>query len=1034
MEELTVRDEKKLQQSFELTTAYMERSYIHELTNFEVMEIPKQLQEISVSKNIRIFHITKLVYDKNEDVNEKLINVFNAAGNLNGSLVLMIDSDGEEVSLYIGVRSKDVLAIQDSMLKSFNGNFPGTKLEIVRNSQMADLLTNVLNGHAVRNHRTVCSVSGVPAFKEIENKEYIQGLEKLIDAMRGEKFSAIFLADSIKMSEAFAIQKGYEDIYSSFAAFQKTDLSVARNESSAIAKGITKGVTDTINDSIAQTQSFTNSETDGTSSSENVNKTVNRLRSTWSGLFGGKTGTSSTVGTTSSSTESFTGGSTKTTGSSTAKSFNETSNTTITEGSTETVQIHTENKSVSELLEKIDVQLDRLKSAKDVGLWNYSCYFLADDEQTAVVAATNYQAIIRGENSSVEGSAVNIWPANHHENSRIKEYLRHFSHPLFDTMKIREMPIVTPGTLINTRELAIAYGLPRKSVSGLPVIEMAEFGRNVTSLSASKNSKTIPLGSIYYMGQEEKSSVNLDLQSLAMHTFITGSTGSGKSNTVYHLLHRLTKETVKFLVIEPAKGEYKNVFGGRRDVHVFGTNPKYSPLLKINPFRFPDNIHVLEHIERLIEIFNACWPMYAAMPAVLRDAVEQVYKESGWKLDTSTHFERVPVYPTMKQLVTILPKVIEQSGYSEEVKSNYVGALVTRVKSLTTGLLGNIFSDDEIENRILFDENCIVDLSRIGSAETKSLLMGIMFMRLQEHRIAYSDGMNLPLRHVTVLEEAHHLLRKTSATQSDEGANLQGKSVEMLTNAIAEMRTYGEGFIIADQSPNLLDDSAIRNTNTKIIMRLPDGNDRKEVGAAAGLSDDQLNEIPKLETGVAIVYQNNWLESVLCHINHFTEERPYAHKNNLKAGQKQQRLETTVVLDFFLNQTEYTVEQAEQIASLIDKNKNLPSFIKEGILSDLCTPKRNVLMDEDHAYILAELINSYINVNDLLNYVQASTNYKEFTDRFMKALGSYVEPRSRLFYLHIIQMLLLYQANKNSSYEDLYQQWYQYMQGERVSI
>ena len=28
------------------------------------------------------------------------------------------------------------------------------------------------------------------------------------------------------------------------------------------------------------------------------------------------------------------------------------------------------------------------------------------------------------------------------------------------------------------------------------------------------------------------------------------------------------------------------------------------PLLKINPFSFPDDIHVLEHIDRLIEIFN----------------------------------------------------------------------------------------------------------------------------------------------------------------------------------------------------------------------------------------------------------------------------------------------------------------------------------------------------------------------------------------------------------------------------------------------
>lgn len=129
-----------------------------------------------------------------------------------------------------------------------------------------------------------------------------------------------------------------------------------------------------------------------------------------------------------------------------------------------------------------------------------------------------------------------------------------------------------------------------------------------------------------------------------------------------------------------------------------------------------------------------------------------------------------------------------------------------------------------------------------------------------------SSGMNSRLRHVTVLEEAHNLLRKTSAEQSQEGANLQGKSVEMLANAIAEMRTYGEGFIIADQAPGLLDMSVIRNTNTKIILRLPDEEDRKLVGKSAALKEAQIDELSKLPLGVAAVYQNEWPEAVLCKI------------------------------------------------------------------------------------------------------------------------------------------------------------------------
>ena len=145
-------------------------------------------------------------------------------------------------------------------------------------------------------------------------------------------------------------------------------------------------------------------------------------------------------------------------------------------------------------------------------------------------------------------------------------------------------------------------------------------------------------------------------------------------------------------------------------------------------------------------------------------------------------------------------------------------------------------------------------------------------MRLSEHRMSTCNDMNIPLHHVTVLEEAHNILKRTSTGQNPEGSNVAGKSVEMLSNAIAEMRTYGEGFIIADQSPSAVDISAIRNTNTKIIMRLPDEQDRRLAGKSAGLRDNQLDEIAKLPKGVAVVYQNDWLEPVLCKIGKFRGE------------------------------------------------------------------------------------------------------------------------------------------------------------------
>lgn len=476
---------------------------------------------------------------------------------------------------------------------------------------------------------------------------------------------------------------------------------------------------------------------------------------------------------------------------------------------------------------------------------------------------------------------------------------------------------VTPCSLVSGNELAIHMGLPRRSVCGLPVVEHADFGKEVVSYNQKEEGAELLLGKIFNMGSVCKNTVRLNRNSLAMHTFVTGSTGSGKSNTVYEILSQLDAGGVNFMVVEPAKGEYKNVFGNRSDVHVYGTNPKITELLRINPFRFPEGIHVLEHIDRLTEIFNVCWPMYAAMPAVLKDAMLQAYEVCGWDLQTSENEYSEELFPTFQDLLTKLVDVINRSAYDQEVKSNYRGSLETRVRSLANGLNGQIFSANEISENILFDKNVIIDLSRVGSAESKALIMGILIMRLNEYRMTSCTEMNAPLRHVTVLEEAHNILRRTSTEQSEEGSNVAGKSVEMIANSIAEMRTYGEGFIIADQSPSAVDISAIRNTNTKIIMRLPDEQDRQLAGKAAALKENQLDEIARLPKGVAVVYQNDWVEPVLCKIGKFDgEEKQYVHRrtfDNIKTASGEKLLLQNLLKKEEGESLELNIQQLRQI-------------------------------------------------------------------------------------------------------------------------
>lgn len=648
---------------------------------------------------------------------------------------------------------------------------------------------------------------------------------------------------------------------------QATSSSLAEMLGKTAADTITKGITNTVSKTVAQTT--------GTAVANTLGKAVTKALATTSGV-------SKAVNL----------------GANFGANFARSSTVTAMIGKNEGITQTFTNFNIKHALELLENQMKRLEQSTALGMWDFAAYILSEDYDVANNVAHSYLALTLGEESYMSKSAINVWKGNVEEERDIAKeiagYIRELRHPVFalNAELIKEdraynvyPSIVTATTSLSGKELAYSLNFPQRSVAGLPVFECAEFGRNVVTYDAvSGDTKGLELGNIFHMNHEENNIVSLEKNSLASHTFITGSTGSGKSNTVYKILGEASKKCVNFLVVEPAKGEYKNVFGNRKDVSVYGTNPDITSLLRLDPFSFPKGIHVLEHLDRLVEIFNVCWPMYAAMPAVLKNAVEKSYEDCGWSLTESTNEFGENMYPCFADVARNVKAIIDSSEYDTENKGAYKGSLLTRLNSLTNGINGLIFNSDEIPAEQLFDADVIVDLSRVGSSETKSLIMGMIVLKLQEHRMSRS-GMNEELGHITVLEEAHNLLKRTSTDQPTEGGNLLGKSVEMLANAIAEMRTYGEGFIIADQSPGLLDMSVIRNTNTKIIMRLPDQSDRELVGRAANLNDSQITELAKLPKGVAAVYQNEWIQPVLCKVEKYdTHDALYTYQREKVNG------------------------------------------------------------------------------------------------------------------------------------------------------
>lgn len=872
----SLQETQALNLALENAVSVVERGYLQQLDALPVVSPSSEILDIDAAKCGRFYRLTHLVYNKDEQFLDKLVTVVNVASSLGSTLVTLIHSDGQEISYCFGVLSKSHrtdsrqdrafrLAAEQAFSGALEGNFAGSKLLELSPDDVKRIQTDLLD---IQKLKAISAVSGIVSLRgkdDSEARRYVQGMENLTDALRGKAYTIIMLADPVSTTELQEIKRGYEMIYTQLSMFQNTVLTV--NESSTITmssaqtKGITKGISEGINktQSTGKNRSFTlganasvSFEPFGIGASVGVNAS-----------FTNGVSTGETRGTSSTKTEQ--------------SMWQATDSIARALGTGRSMQVTTENRTVKALLEKIDQYIQRLELCGSYGAFNCAAYVLSESLKDTLSAASSYHALMRGEQSSLQSSHISTWQpdAESRENFRLlSRYLQAFVHPRFYLDAAREIQ-VTPVSLISGRELAIQFGLPQKSLPGLTVNELAAFGRNVQP----PRGRSVELGRLYHMGKEEPALVPLDADSLTSHLFVTGSTGSGKSNTVYHLLRELCLKNgsrTKFLVIEPAKGEYKQVFGGYEGVSVYGTNPQKAPLLRLNPFSFPEDTHVLEHIDRLVEIFNACWPMYAAMPAVLKDAIECSYISCGWDLARSSCAGGRRFFPTFSVLLRELPVVLAQSAYSSDTKGDYTGALVTRIKSLTNGINGQIFcTGTELEDAALFDQNVIVDLSRVGSGETKALLMGIFMIKLQEYRMASAREMNTGLRHITVLEEAHALLRRTSPEQSQDSANLQGRSVEMLSSAIAEMRTYGEGFVISDQAPGLLDPSVIRNTNTKIILRLPDSADRLLVGRAAGLNDRQIQELAKLEVGVAAVYQNNWIEPVLCRVTAFREERTF---------------------------------------------------------------------------------------------------------------------------------------------------------------
>lgn len=835
-----------------------------------------------------LFRVNELVFRREEGSLERFTTVLNALHAAGASCLMLLQVQNGRSELYLGAVNKQrydnvfyMNTIRDILRTGIDGNLPGTELkEIVSRKDIEFKLNQCLNNGF--DSQCVTAVSCV-AGDLPESGKATNGIENLLEAVSGQNFTLMVLADPVSRDQMRGIRQGYQDLSTQLSANSEMSVSVQTGKSSTFSESYSETVTQTIGESISLTQSHTSGTgwTRGSNHSEANNDGIMKLKRGATALASLGFGKNSlfalnmlsgmlinpsqeSISEGISGNESDTLGNQTSHNTSTAKGTNTGTTKALATNEGLTIQTTTKDRYTKELLDRVEWYLNWLNRCENYGMFNCCAYVVSSNAGTNLMVASQYQALMQGNGEMSQPVTINTWTRENGVD-RVKQSLMHMQHPVLQCDDLSDG--LTPAMLMSSKELARQIALPQHSVVGITVMEYASFGREVVRKTPLKSGKVMRVGAISHMGKTIASQpVLLDMQSMASHTFVAGTNGSGKSNTVFRMIESLMGASIPFMVIEPAKGEYKNIFGREPNVKVYGTNSRKTELLRLNPFWFNDDVDVLEHIDKLIDVFNASWPMYAAMPAVLKAAIENAYRSCGWDLKKSVCKGKHRVFPTVQDVLGEFNNKMDSTAFSEEVKGNYVGALSTRLESLCNGIYGEIFGGRNLTDQELFDSNVIIDLSRVGAAETKSMIMGMLIIRLQEYRMS-SEAMNLPLKHITVLEEAHHLLRRTSAAQSEDGANMLGKSVEMISNAIAEMRSYGEGFIIVDQSPGLMDMSVMRNTNTKMILRLPEAGDRDMVGNTMGLTPEQIYELSRLKTGVCAIYQKDWLEAVLCQVD-----------------------------------------------------------------------------------------------------------------------------------------------------------------------
>lgn len=761
-----------------------------------------------------------------ENVNERFEKLFTALCAIDTTIAYGLISRDGVTNLVLGVYTREdvesVKAITQGMLSGIEMTEITPKFSTAENKEM---------------HYGI--LSGVPSLYVKDQKQPFS-FSSIMRSLNGQNYTLLFIARPVSNE---IVSRNISDLISvKDKAFAVSKRNVARSSSFAEAISETETETDTKN-SVAGPMGAAGGAAFGALLSL-LSKGADPMRWTAIGSVLGAT-IGNIAGQGKSHSEGY------------SKSISET----ITDGKTVSADI--QNGFALELMSYADNAIERLKAGRNNGMWQTAIAYAAESKTSRNII----RACLSGELSKLDAEKLPMLAFEPHKSGndalRIPNFLE----------SSQQNPLCT---YINSAELGLLCTVPTESV---PNFEL-RLERKFPLIASSDEHNKIQIGSVVDGKRPlENMPFGLSDQDLNKHTFVCGITGSGKTTTVKKILVEAKKP---FLVIESAKKEYRNITS-KPTVYTFGKPEINAP--KINPFYIMPGVSPQVHIDYLKDLFNASFSFYGPMPYILEKCLHTVYQKKGWDLmlgyhpllantDSPTNFFSIEhikeqyakishryLFPTMQELKDEIAQYVEKElNYEGEVAGNIKTAIKVRLENLCVGAKGYTFNTSEfIDFGELLNKNVVFELEGLADDSDKAFSVGLLVIFINEYRQVQkemSGNQKTSLKHLLVIEEAHRLLKNVETERTSETmGNPKGKAVEHFTNMLAEMRSYGQGVIVAEQIPSKLAPDVIKNSSTKIVQRIVSADDQQIIANTIGITGDDAMQLGILETGYAYCHK-----------------------------------------------------------------------------------------------------------------------------------------------------------------------------------